>query len=683
MTRLQEVTTRMVRGGDSTSPLQEILDAAIGITSADMGNIQLLDSKLGRLRIAASCGFERPFLDYFDSVHEGQASCGTAMARQERVIVEDVTFSPIFVGTPALDVLLAAGVRAVQSSPLVGRSGRLVGMLSTHYRAPGRPTDRDLRILDLLARQAADWTERLQAEQALRDSEERFRRYFELGLIGMAITSPGKECLEVNDRMCEILGYQRAELLRMTWAEMTHPDDLAADLALFDQVIAGEIDGYTLEKRWIRKDGAVIDSAISLSCVRLPDRSVDCFVALVEDVTERKRNLEALRQSEERYRLLLSQVRDYAIFSTDEDGVISSWNAGCESLFGYGQREFVGLEMAELFTPEDRAQDVPAMQLRQAVETGTVRNDRWMIAKGGRRLYAMGAMNGLRDSAGGLIGFTTVMRDMTQMKLSQDELAHRGERLARLVILRTGELEKTTERLRAAERMASLGTLAAGLGHDMGNLLLPLDVRLQLLLQAGLPGELHEHVLGIQTCAHHLQRMATGLRLLAVDPAASRARQVTELGTWWIDVEVMLRSVLPRDVRLECHLPPEDCWVAMERVALTQAVFNLVQNSADALKARGAGTVVVAAEDAADTGHVVLRVTDNGEGMPEEVVQRCMEPYFSTKPRGTSTGMGLAFVYGQIAEVGGRVEVESVASQGTTFSLHLPRAVSQEHRSRR
>ena len=95
---------------------------------------------------------------------------------------------------------------------------------------------------------AHDISDRKQAEDALRQSEERFRRYFELGLIGMAITSPTKGILEVNDEICRILGYTREELLRKSWAEMTHPDDLATDIARFQRVMAGEIDGYTLDK---------------------------------------------------------------------------------------------------------------------------------------------------------------------------------------------------------------------------------------------------------------------------------------------------------------------------------------------------------------------------------------------------------------------------------------------------
>jgi PAS domain S-box-containing protein len=518
-----------------------------------------------------------------------------------------------------------------------------------------------------------DITERKRAEEALGASAEGFRRYFDLGLIGMAITSPTKGCIEVNDRLCEMLGFERAELLQKTWTEMTHPDDLATEVVQFDRVMAGESDGYTIDKRWIRKDGRIIDTTISVKCVRANDGSVEYFVALLQDVTERNRAEQALRESEERYRSLISQVKEFAIFSTDERGIVTTWNEGCELVLGYAQRRFVGLDSSELFTPEDRAEGVPDTERRQAAETGTVRLDRWMMGRGGRRFFGMGATAALRDPAGQLIGYSTVIRDLTQMKVVQDELAQHGETLERLVTERTDELEKTTERLRLSERMASLGTLAAGLGHDMGNLLLPLDIRLDLLLQADLPADLHEHVLGIQKCARYLQRLSGGLRLLATDPLATPSRERTELGTWWNDVGMILKDVLPRGIQLEQDLPREECWVAMGRTGLTQVVFNLVQNAADAMKDRSQGHVGITVLTDPEAGRVTVRVTDDGPGMTDEVVRRCMEPYFSTKARGESTGMGLAFVHGLVKGSGGRVVIESRLGQGTSVSLELPR----------
>ena len=170
--RLRELNARLVRTEDLLSRgLAEILDAAIEISSADMGNIQLLEN--GVLTIVTQRGFEAPFIKFFDAVHDGQAACGTALQLGGRVIIEDVLDSPIFAGTPARDVMLAANALAVQSTPLISGSGRVLGMVSTHYRKLYRPNERELRMLDLLARQAADLIERKQSEEALAQREKR------------------------------------------------------------------------------------------------------------------------------------------------------------------------------------------------------------------------------------------------------------------------------------------------------------------------------------------------------------------------------------------------------------------------------------------------------------------------------------------------------------------------------
>ena len=139
--------------------------------------------------------------------------------------------------------------------------------------------------------------DRKQAEEARRQSEERFRRYFDLSLVGMAVTSVDKNWVEVNDRLCEILGYSRPELTRLTWIDVTHPDDLATDMEQFSRVLAGEMDGYSLDKRFIRKDSQIIYASISVKCLRRADGSVDCFLSLIQDITDRKQAEAALRLS--------------------------------------------------------------------------------------------------------------------------------------------------------------------------------------------------------------------------------------------------------------------------------------------------------------------------------------------------------------------------------------------------
>lgn len=173
---LYDLSTRLVGPDNIREISHEILEKAINLTGADMGTFQLFDAETNMLKITAQHGFRQPFLDFFADVHAGHgAACGTALEQRQRVIVEDVTTSPVFVGTPSLDIMLAAGVRSVQSTPLVSRTGELVGMLATHYREVRQADEIDLGFIDLLAGQSANIIEHVQALLSLRESEEKYR----------------------------------------------------------------------------------------------------------------------------------------------------------------------------------------------------------------------------------------------------------------------------------------------------------------------------------------------------------------------------------------------------------------------------------------------------------------------------------------------------------------------------
>jgi len=175
MSRLLGIGSLFVRGENLEPVLGAIIDTAIAISGADYGTFQLWDRASGRLKIVAYRGLPKWWVEHWDTVHDGQGSCGTALARGERIVVADVEQSPIFAGTPDLEVQRKAGVRAVQSTPLLGRAGEPLGILSTHYGQPRAPSERALRLLDLLCRQAADILERARAEQKLGEANERLR----------------------------------------------------------------------------------------------------------------------------------------------------------------------------------------------------------------------------------------------------------------------------------------------------------------------------------------------------------------------------------------------------------------------------------------------------------------------------------------------------------------------------
>jgi signal transduction histidine kinase/PAS domain-containing protein len=181
MKRLHELSTRLVSQDDLHGLMEATLDAAIAITGANKGNVQLLTPSSGELGIAVHRGFDQAFVEFFSHIRAGQVACGTAMQTRQCVVVEDITLSPLFLNEPrALQLKLAAGVRAIACTPLLTRTGQLVGVLSVHFAAPHRPSERELRLLDLLARQGADFisemAERKRAQQILEQSAEELKR---------------------------------------------------------------------------------------------------------------------------------------------------------------------------------------------------------------------------------------------------------------------------------------------------------------------------------------------------------------------------------------------------------------------------------------------------------------------------------------------------------------------------
>ena len=209
----------------------------------------------------------------------------------------------------------------------------------------------------------SDVTKRYRAEQALISSERRFRSYFDQPLVGIAITSPEKGWIEVNEHLCRMLGYSSDELVRLTWDELTHPDDLAADLVQFERVQGGEIDGYALDKRFIRKDRSVIPVFLSVRCVRDAHGAVDYFVALLQDISARKQSEEAaaelnrmISQLNQRFSLAAdsAQIGVWDYFPS-EDRLV--WDKWMYALYGVREEDFSGAYQAWQtgLHPDDRA----------------------------------------------------------------------------------------------------------------------------------------------------------------------------------------------------------------------------------------------------------------------------------------------------------------------------------------
>ncbi len=519
-------------------------------------------------------------------------------------------------------------------------------------------------------------TERRQWEQLLQSQNRHLTLALGIARLGTFDIDLMTDEVWVNPRGREIYGWRDDEHLTFSKVQsFFHPDDRPWVVEKVSHALApGGPGAFDLTQRIVRTDGAVRwlrVRAIGVSAPDAPDRVVRC-VGTYADITEAREAETRLRESEERFRTLVAQVQDYAIFSTDLNGRALTWNEGVARVLGYAEDEFTGLHAAAIFTPEDAASGVPERELTNAAREGRANNDRWMMRKDGSRFFAMGMTSALRNDAGELIGFTKVMRDQTDWKLAQDELARHRDQLDAIVHERTAALEASHQRLRLAERLASLGTLSAGLGHDMGNLLLPVRVHLESLQDADLPAQAREEVHAIRAIVEYLQKLASGLRLLALDPNSGVKGETTELLGWWAEAQTVMKNTLPRGITLHSRFPASALAVQMSRAALTQVVFNLVQNAGDAMRSMKGGTVTVWAHR--NNGTVSLGVTDTGPGMSDEVRQRCMEPFYTTKVRGISTGLGLSLVYGFVREAGGSVELDTAPGKGSTFTITLPAA---------
>jgi PAS domain S-box-containing protein len=295
MQHLHDLVRRLQASRDLSTALADILDSAIGITGADMGNIQLLDPSSNTLEIAAQRGFAPSFLEHFRTVSSDTGSaCGRALASGKRVVIEDVETDRQF--EPHRMAASTAGYRAVQSTPLVGRDGRTIGVLSTHYAAVHSPSERDLRMLDLYARQAADFVESSRSDERLRESEECYQLLVaNEGEYAIFMLDPQGRVVTWNSGAERIFGYTFKEIAGRDSSILFTAEDRAANVPQ-SELAAASGSGRASYERWqSRKGGSRFWASGSLESLHSADGSLRRFVKVVRDNSERIAAEDSLR----------------------------------------------------------------------------------------------------------------------------------------------------------------------------------------------------------------------------------------------------------------------------------------------------------------------------------------------------------------------------------------------------
>jgi PAS domain S-box-containing protein len=335
--QLHEASARLWREGELHAWLKEMLRAATDLLTADKGTIQLFDASRKILTIAAHQGFEQAFLNFFKEVSAEDASvCGRALRGGQRIIVEDVEADE---GCAAFRAIAcAAGCRAVQSTPLVGRDGKSLGVLSTYFRNVHRPTSHEFDLLDLYARQAADFIERHRNEEALRESEERYKGIYQHASMGIAIWDLDGRLVSCNPAYSDMRGYSEDELRGSGFEAIVHPEDRERHACEVKKLILQQIPSFEIENRCLSKEGKVSWVHKHVSLLRDGAGRPANVITLATNVTERKQHEEQiallLREVNHRSKNLLSLVQAIAqqTINTKPDDFLPRFQARVQAL---------------------------------------------------------------------------------------------------------------------------------------------------------------------------------------------------------------------------------------------------------------------------------------------------------------------------------------------------------------
>jgi PAS domain S-box-containing protein len=466
-------------------------------------------------------------------------------------------------------------------------------------------------------------------------------------------------------------GYAPSEIIGKPFAQFFTPEDRERELPANALRIAAKVGRFESEGWRLRKDGTRFWALAVLDAVRDDSGKLIGFAKITRDMTEREMARQHLVESEERFRRLVNAVIDYAIFQLDRDGIVSTWNSGAERIKGYSADEIIGEHFSRFYTEEDRAAGVPQKTLETAAREGRYEAEGTRVRKDGTRFMAFVVIDAIRDTAGNIIGFAKVTRDVTERLDAQRKLKEIQEQLA------------------VSQKMEAVGQLSGGIAHDFNNLLMIVLGNLENAERYTKDASANPNLRRAISNAMRGAQRASALtgRLLAFSRRQPLSPKALDLNKFLGSSAEFLQRSLGETIDVEA-VGSAGLWqIEADPNQLESALVNLALNARDAMPSGGKITIeatnIFADEEYCRTNpelapgqYVLICVSDTGGGMPPDVLSRAFEPFFTTKEPGQGTGLGLSQVYGFIKQSGGHLKIYSEVDQGTTIKIYLPRHVS-------
>ncbi len=506
-----------------------------------------------------------------------------------------------------------------------------------------------------------DITEHKHAKEALAESEKRYRMLFESSAEGILVAQVDDQRFRYANRtICKMLGYRPEELTRMGVDDIHPAEDLPFVLKEFSAMARGE-KGLAENIPCLCKDGTKIFVNINSTIMSID--GVTCNVGFFQNISERLKSEEALRQSEEKYRSILESIEE-GYFEVDLLGNFTFFNSALCKIMGFPPNELMGANNRD-YTTKKTAKKIYQVfnKIFRTGRSARVLNYEIFTKDGRKRILEVSASL-MRNAYQKPTGFRGLVRDVSEQLLAEKEK------------------ERMAAQIRQAQKMEAIGTLAGGIAHDFNNLLMGFQGNLSLMLMEMSPDNPYYDYL--TTMEDYVKRGSDLTRqILGFARGGKYEAKPTNLNHL-LEQSSQMFGRTRKEIVIHKKFQKDPWLVEVDRGQVEQVLLNLFVNAAQAMPSGGdifleTENVTLKEEDwekpyALKQGqYVKIAVADTGVGMDKDTLERIFEPFYTTKEVSRGTGLGLASAYGIIKNHNGMIDVASKKGQGTTFTIYLPR----------